>query len=113
MSAVIVMRRTNVRGIPVGEDAPGCLYADDVVEEARSLRQAGATFRAIALALGPNPATVYKWCSGRLRRPPARTVVKVIRQRATDSKSSENTSATSTYDCVRNPARIDTLGGPT
>jgi len=76
---LIVVRKTNARGVLVGESQPACRHADTVVAQARAMRAKGMGCRAIGLALGISHATVHDWVTNRRRNPPARIVVKRIK----------------------------------
>lgn len=106
---MIKLVRTNIHGVPVGEDNPTARYSDATVARARDLRAEGWTLSAIAEELGVKTKTVvHDWVIFRRRKPPARIVARRVKPsekvHATDSESSVNSIATSTYSDVRNSA---------
>ncbi len=70
------VRPATARGWPAGTGHPACRYDDAVVARARALAAAGVSLRAISQQLGPHFTVVGRWVSGRLRKPPARWVMR-------------------------------------
>ncbi|WP_366945409.1 helix-turn-helix domain-containing protein [Hydrogenophaga sp.] len=76
----VVIKTTNLQGLPVGPSHHWCVYPDSVVARAQALRLAGLSVRAIAAELGGvHPSTVHRWVTGQRRRPPKRRVARRVR----------------------------------
>lgn len=73
----LLIRTTNARGLPTGESNRLCLHPDAVVATARSLHADGASYQQIADVLGVPRTTVWRWCTGKTRKPA--TSVRVVR----------------------------------
>lgn len=78
-ASILRFRKSNARGTPVGEGHHNARHPDAVVDQARAMRAAGATHRAIAAALGVPHPTVTAWLIGTRRRPHERIVVQRLR----------------------------------
>lgn len=70
----IEIKRTNLRGDPVGESHPNTRYSDEIVAKARAMRARGMTYRAIGEIVGAHMDTVKAWCRNRYRKPHARVM---------------------------------------
>ena len=61
---LIEIRHTNARGLPVGESSPTHRFSDEEVARAREMTKAGATYRAVAAAIGCSLSTAWRWSAG-------------------------------------------------
>jgi hypothetical protein len=83
----LLIRATNARGLPMGESNRLCLHSDEKVRQARALHADGATYQQIADALSVPRTTVWRWCVGKTRRPPAAVRVARVKSPSADQQS--------------------------
>lgn len=101
----LLIRATNARGLPMGESNRLCLHSDEKVRQARALHADGATYQQIADALSVPRTTVWRWCVGKTRRPPAAVRVARVKSPSADQQSAvppvQSTACSDARNCSR------------